>query len=64
MKVNDEAAAAELPLNDEPTPAKKMPRDVVVALKHISKRRDKALADRRKLDEEIEGLDAAIEALG
>lgn len=38
-------------------------RHVVVALAHMNKRRDALLAQRRKIDSEIEELDQAILAL-
>ncbi len=42
---------------------KKKSRDVVVALNHLKKRRMALLEKREWLTVEIEGLDAAIEAL-
>jgi len=46
------------------TPEKPKPsRHVNVALSHLNKQRDKALAQRAKLTKEIESLDAAILAL-
>jgi hypothetical protein len=53
----------ELPLNDEGKPAPKLPRRVTIALGQLNKRRNDLLAKRRVIDEELEGLDAAILAL-
>ena len=51
-------------LKQEPTEVKPKPsRHVNVALSHLNKQRDKALAQRSKLTKEIESLDAAILAL-
>lgn len=58
----NEAAAAELPLNDERLPTKKN-RHVVIALNHMNKRRGALVDQRAKLTKEIEELDAAILAL-
>lgn len=61
----NENAAAELPLNGErlPEPTKKLNRHVVIAQNHMNKRREVLLRNRKVIDEELEGLDAAILAL-
>lgn len=63
MKVAEDAAQ-ELPLNDERLPTKKQSRHVTIALNHLNKQLEKALAKRKTLDKEIEELDAAILAVG
>jgi hypothetical protein len=54
----------ELPLDDERTPERKLPRRVTIALGQLNKRRNDLLAKRQVINEELEGLDAAILALG
>ena len=61
-KISENAAASELPLNDERKEVKK-PRHVVIAINHLSERRKVLLAKKLAIDEELAGLDAAILAL-
>ena len=61
-KISENAAASELPLNDERREVKK-PRHVVIAINHLSERRKVLLAKKSAIDEELAGLDAAIQAL-
>lgn len=62
-KVNENAAVAELPLEDGRLPQKQN-RHVVVALRHLEKRRAALVAQRGKLSQEIAGIDEAIKSLG
>jgi hypothetical protein len=64
MKVAEDAAQ-ELPLNDErqPEPELKKNRHVVIALNHMRKRRATLEQQDRKLQKELEEIDAAILAL-
>lgn len=61
-KLDENAAVAELPLNDERLP-KKPNRHVSIALNHLNKRRDALLKQRNKLTDEIEQIDEAILSL-
>jgi hypothetical protein len=62
-KVDETAALAELPLNDERRAEPKRNRHVVIALNHMNKRREILLEKRVCLTKEIDELDAAILAL-
>ena len=42
----------------------KKPRHIVVATNHLLKQRDRALNDRRKADNQVKELEAALIALG
>lgn len=61
MKVS-ETAAQELPLNDERAPVKKN-RDVLIATRHLNKRLGTLLEQSKKLDREIQEIQAAVAAL-
>lgn len=61
-KINEEAAT-ERPLNDERIEPKKVNRHVVIALNHLNKRRDVLIAQRSKINAEVEEIDTAILAL-
>lgn len=64
MKVKEDAAVAELPLEDEQLPElRKHNRHVQIALDHLGKRRVVWLGKRTQLTKEIEEIDAAILAL-
>jgi hypothetical protein len=42
----------------------KQPRHIQIALNHLNKQRDRALAKQREVEAELKSLDAAILALG
>jgi hypothetical protein len=62
-KIAEDAAIAELPLNDERKPEKKLNRHVVIALRHMCLRRDVLLAKIDDLTKELDDLDSSIKAL-
>lgn len=62
MKVAEDAAVAELPLNDERVPEKKG-RHVTIALNHLHKQRSKLVAAAKKLANELNEIEEAIAAL-
>ena len=63
-KVDENAAIAELPRNDERIePAKKVNRHVVIAQNHLRIQRDALNAKIVNLTAERDGITAAIEAL-
>lgn len=64
MKVADNAAVAELPLNDERIePVRKLGRHVTIAINHMHKQRASLTVKIDTLTKERDGLDAAIKAL-
>ena len=62
-KVGEDAAVAELPLNDERKPVAKLGRHVTIALNHMNKQRDGLTKKINALTVERDGITAAIEAL-
>jgi len=62
-KVAEDAAVAELPLNDERKPEKKVARHVAIALRHLNAQRDKLAQKIKDEQAELDSLDASIAAL-
>lgn len=62
-KVSEDAAIAELIDNDPRRPEKKVPRHVVVALRHLRAQRDKLAEKIEAMQEELDSLDNSIAAL-
>ena len=62
-KVEEDAVIAELPLNDERKPEKKVAPHVRVALRHLNAQRDKLGEKIEAMQSELDSLDASIAAL-
>ena len=64
MKLNEDAAIGELPLNDERLPEpKKINRHIVIALRHMGIQREALTSKIETLTKERDDLDSSIKAL-
>jgi hypothetical protein len=62
-KASEDAAAAELPLNDERKEPRKLARHVRISVDHLTKERDKLTKKIDAFTTERDGIDTAIKAL-